>query len=252
MRRILLYCEPFSWHSLVRLLTFNYPYGFNITWPPLFDQISAALCLALGQQDHETIAVFVPVIIGSIAVAVVYYLVKELFGREVALLSAFMTVLAPYYLLYTMLGAMDHHCLEVLMHLISLLFVVLAITRSNKKYHFTVLAGIAMAALAYTWQGADVYLGIFLVYAAVKMTLDLKSGSYFKGYHHNASGCLLYSLDPGSSFLEHTLDVSILHRLGCHDLCPVYHVCPIADRRRKECFHGRHFCWGLCFWALSL
>ncbi|NMB85474.1 MAG: hypothetical protein GYA29_04405 [Methanothrix sp.] len=158
----------------------NYPYGFNITWPPLFDQISAALCLALGQQDHETIAAFVPVIIGSIAVAVVYYLVKELFGREVALLSAFMTILAPYYLLYTMLGAMDHHCLEVLMHLISLLFVVLAVTRSNKKYHFTVLAGIAMAALAYTWQGADVYLGIFLAYAAVKMTLDLKSGSSSK------------------------------------------------------------------------
>lgn len=158
----------------------NYPHGFNITWPPLFDQISAALCLALSQYGHETIAVFVPVIIGSIAVAVIYYMVKELFGREVALLSAFMSVLAPYYLLYTMLGAIDHHCLEVLMHLISLLFVVLAVTRSNKKYHFAVLAGLAMAALAYTWRGADVYLGIFLVYAAIKMTLDLKSGSSSK------------------------------------------------------------------------
>jgi len=61
----------------------NYPYGFNITWPPLFDQISAALCLALGQQDHETIAVFVPVIHRYLSQCSVYYLVKS-FRKEVA------------------------------------------------------------------------------------------------------------------------------------------------------------------------
>ena len=33
-----------------------------------------------------------------------------------------------------------------------------------------------MAALAYTWQGADLYLGIFLIYAFIRMTLDLKDG----------------------------------------------------------------------------
>jgi asparagine N-glycosylation enzyme membrane subunit Stt3 len=119
----------------------------------------------------------VPMLIGSIAVVVVYYLVRELFDGRVALLAAFMTSLAPYYLLYTMFGAIDHHCLEVLLHLLSLLFIVMALSRNEKRYLFAVLAGLTMAALAYTWSGAAVYLGIFLIYAVVKMTLDQKSGS---------------------------------------------------------------------------
>jgi dolichyl-diphosphooligosaccharide--protein glycosyltransferase len=37
-----------------------------------------------------------------------------------------------------------------------------------------------MALLAYTWQGADIYLAIFLLYAAVQITLNLKEGKSSK------------------------------------------------------------------------
>jgi oligosaccharyl transferase (archaeosortase A-associated) len=182
MRRILYTVNHFP-NTLWFDSYLNSPYGLNLTWPPLYDLISAALSLVLGQRSQsgvETVSALVPVLIGCIAVVVIYYLVRELFDRRVALLAAFMTVLAPYYLLYTLFGATDHHCLEVLLQLISLLFVVMAFSRSKKRYPFAVLAGLALAALAYTWKGADVYLGIFLVYAAVKMTLDLKDGSESK------------------------------------------------------------------------
>ncbi|MDQ1261703.1 MAG: dolichyl-phosphooligosaccharide-protein glycotransferase [Euryarchaeota archaeon] len=161
----------------------DYPRGLEITWPPLFDQISAALCVALGQHDKagiELTASFVPVIIGLIAIVVVYYIVRELFDHKVALLAAFMTALAPYYLLYTMFAALDHHCLEVLFPLIILLFMIMAIIRKEKRYLYTFASGVAMAALAYTWQGADIYLAIFLLYAVVQMTLDLKEGKSSK------------------------------------------------------------------------
>jgi oligosaccharyl transferase (archaeosortase A-associated) len=157
----------------------NYPQGLEITWPPLFDQISAALCVALGQHSKsgvELAASFVPLIIGLIAIVVVYYIVRELFDHKVALLAALMTALAPYYLLYTMFAALDHHCLEVLFLLIILLFMIMCISRKEKKYLYTFACGVAMAALAYTWQGADIYLAIFLLYAAVQITLDLKEG----------------------------------------------------------------------------
>ena len=157
----------------------NYPQGMEITWPPLFDQVSAAFCLLLGQHSKsgvEMAASFVPVLIGVAAIVAVYFLVRELFDRNVALLAAFMTTLAPYYLLYTMLAATDHHCLEVLLQLLSLLLVTLAITRREKRFIFATLAGLMMAALAYTWQGADIYLGIFLIYAATKICLDQKDG----------------------------------------------------------------------------
>jgi oligosaccharyl transferase (archaeosortase A-associated) len=178
MRRIL-----YTVHHFPGTLWFdsylNSPYGLDITWPPLFDQISAALSVVLGQHTQsgiEMVSAFAPVIFGCMAIVVVYYMVRELCDRKVALLAAFMTVLAPYYLLYTLFGATDHHCLEVLLQLASLLFMIYAFSRSEKRYLFAVLSGLAMAALAYTWQGADVYYGIFLIFAAIKITIDLKNG----------------------------------------------------------------------------
>lgn len=179
MRRILYTVEHFPgtlWFDSY----LNYPHGLDLTWPPLFDQVSAALSVVLGQHSQagiEMVSALVPMLIGSIAIVVVYYLVRELFDGRVALLAAFMTALAPYYLLYTMFGALDHHCLEVLLQIMSLLFIVMALCRSEKRILFAVLAGLTLAALAYTWQGTSVYLGIFLFYAAVKMALDQKSGS---------------------------------------------------------------------------
>ena len=103
----------------------NYPQGLDITWPPLFDQICAALCLAFGQHSKagaEMVASFAPMLMGIVAVIVVYYIVRELVDHKAALLASFMAALAPYYLLYTMFAALDHHCLEVLLSLIILLF----------------------------------------------------------------------------------------------------------------------------------
>ncbi|MBN1236442.1 MAG: oligosaccharyl transferase, archaeosortase A system-associated [Methanotrichaceae archaeon] len=182
MRRILFTANHFP-HTLWFDSYLNYPHGFDITWPPLFDQISAALCVALGQHSKagvENAACFVPIIVGIIAIVVVYYIVRELFDHKIALLAAFMAALAPYYLLYTMFAALDHHCLEVLLSLITLLFIVMAISRREKRYLFASAAGVAMAALAYTWQGADIYLAIFLLYAAIQMTLDIKDGKSCK------------------------------------------------------------------------
>ena len=155
----------------------NYPHGLSISWPPLFDQISAALCLALGQHSKEGVemtAAYVPVIIGLLAMVVVYYMMRELFDHRVALLASFMAALAPYYLLYTMVAATDHHSLEVLLQLVSLLFIILAISRSKKKWLYASAAGVALAALAYTWQGADVYYGAYLLIAAVAISLELR------------------------------------------------------------------------------
>jgi oligosaccharyl transferase (archaeosortase A-associated) len=176
MRRILFTANHFP-NTLWFDSYLNYPRGLEITWPPLFDQIAASFCVAFGQHSKagvEMAASFVPMIIGIIAIIVVYYIVRELFDHKVALLAAFMAALAPYYLLYTMFAALDHHCLEVLLSLITLLFMIMAINRSLKRYLYAFLSGVAMAALAYTWQGADIYLAIFPLYAAVQMTIDLK------------------------------------------------------------------------------
>jgi len=178
LRRIL-----YTVHNFPNTLWFdsylNYPHGLELTWPPLFDQLLAAISLMLGQHSQggvEMVSAFSPAVMGALTIAVVYYLSRELFDRNIALLSALMVAVAPWHITRTMLGATDHHCLEILLDVAALLFVVLALSRKEKRPFFAAVAGVTFAALAYTWLGSDIYLGIFLVYAAVQMTLDLKHG----------------------------------------------------------------------------
>ncbi len=178
MRRILYTVSHFP-NTLWFDSYIDYPSGLSLTWPPLFDQIFAGLSLALGQRTQpgiEMVSAFIPVILGAITIAVVYFMVRESLGRNVALMSALMAAITHHHIMKTTIGSTDHHCLEVLLLLGSLLFLVLALSRSEKTYLFAAVSGIIMAGLAYTWLGADIYLGIFLVYAALQMTLDLRNG----------------------------------------------------------------------------
>ncbi len=162
----------------------NYPYGWENVWPPLYDQICAAFCLLLGQNTRpgvEMAASFMPIIFGSIATIVVYFLIREIFDHRTAILAGLMTVLAPTYLQYTRFAAMDHHSLEVLFLLSALLFLILAFCRQEKRYIFAVLAGIFLAALAYTWHGATLYLAIIPVYGALEMAMALKDKRSWQG-----------------------------------------------------------------------
>ena len=177
MRRILYTVQNFP-DTLWFDSYLNYPHGWENVWPPLYDQICAAFCLLLGQNTRpgvEMAASFMPIIFGTITTIVVYFLIREIFDHRTAILASLMTVLAPTYLQYTRFAAMDHHSLEVLFLLSSLLFLILAFCRQEKRYIFAVLAGISLAALAYTWHGATLYLAIIPVYGAIEIAMALKN-----------------------------------------------------------------------------
>lgn len=190
MRRILYTVQNFP-DTLWFDSYLNYPYGWENVWPPLYDQICAAFCLLLGQNTRpgvEMAASFMPIIFGSIATIVVYFLIREIFDHRTAILAGLMTVLAPTYLQYTRFAAMDHHSLEVLFLLSALLFLILAFCRQEKRYIFAVLAGISLAALAYTWHGATLYLAIIPVYGAIEMAMALKNK---RSWHETAMALML-------------------------------------------------------------
>ncbi|MGD0954487.1 MAG: STT3 domain-containing protein, partial [Methanotrichaceae archaeon] len=157
----------------------DYPHGYSITWPPLFDQLMAAISLAFGQHSQhgiEMVSATMPTVLGSIAILVVYYMVKEIFDRKVALMSAFMTALAPYYLQKSMLGETGHHWLIELWFMLAVMFLILALSRKENRYLFAAFAGAAMIGEAYTWLGSSAYFGVFLIYLVIQITLDLKKG----------------------------------------------------------------------------
>lgn len=171
----------FTVHNFPHTLWFDsyldYPYGLKLTWPPFFDQLAAALSLILGAQSQREIEIataLLPTLLGAVTVLVVYLMVREVRDERVAALSAVMTAISPYFLLYTSFGESDHHCLEAL--LMSGVVAILIVALSRRRRGYYIGAGVLMALIAYTWLGSAIYFGIILLYALLQVILDLKNG----------------------------------------------------------------------------
>lgn len=181
MRRILFTVDHFP-HTLWFDSYLNYPYGHLLSWPPLFDQLVAGTALLLGadsQHSIELVGSMMAPILGTITIVALYFLAKEIFGMRVALLSALMLAISSRHVGKSCFGCVDHHVIEGLLMVTIILFLVLAISREKKRW-FAILAGIFIAALAYSWYGAPAYLVFFLLYAAVQFTMDIKKDNSSK------------------------------------------------------------------------
>ncbi|MGB9902587.1 STT3 domain-containing protein [Methanothrix sp.] len=174
----------YTFHHFPHTLWFdsyiNYPHGLEISWPPLFDIAVAALAHVaaplIGEGSVETVAAVISPILGGILVVVVYAIAKEVFDGRTALISALLLAVCPYSVIRTSFGSPDHHSLEVL--LFSLIVLLLLYTLRG-GYIWSIFAGIGMAALAYTWAGAPIYLLIIPSFAVLRAVLSLREGSAF-------------------------------------------------------------------------
>lgn len=177
LRRILYTVENFP-HTLWFDSYLNHPYGLELTWPPLFDQIIAAGALLLGGSPRavEIAGAVIPPILGSAMIVLIYLLSKKLFGMKVALLSAFLLATDPKHIARTHFACVDHDALESLLILGVIILLVYALNDRHRSLRFAVPAGILIAATAYTWLGTTAYMGAIFIYAAVQIALDLRNG----------------------------------------------------------------------------
>jgi oligosaccharyl transferase (archaeosortase A-associated) len=157
----------------------NHPWGFELSWPPLFDQVVAAVALILGggERGVEMAAALVPPILGSVSILVLYLLGKKLFGARVALLSALLLAIDPKHIARTHFGCPDHDVLESLLILGAILLLAYALTERERKVWFGAASGVLIAAVAYTWLGAPIYMVAILIYATIQGALDLREGA---------------------------------------------------------------------------
>ncbi|MGD9911712.1 oligosaccharyl transferase, archaeosortase A system-associated [Methanothrix sp.] len=174
----------YTFHHFPQTLWFdsyiNYPHGLEITWPPLFDIAVAAIAHLvtplIGDRSVEAVAAVISPILGGVLVVVVYAIAREVFDVKTALVSAFLLAVCPYSVIRTSFGSPDHHSLEIL--LFSLIVLLLLYTIRG-GYIWSICAGIAVAALAYTWAGAPIYLLIIPSFAVLRAILSLRGNSAF-------------------------------------------------------------------------
>ncbi len=168
----------------------DYPNGFWIGWPPLYDLLASAYALAVMSLFHVNYQVAVatfPAVLGALAIIPIYYITKAVFDWKAGILAAALLTIIPANILRSMVGNLNHHvAAEVLFPSIVLLFFMLAVrgnltfsrvralsfTGEDKKTMlYAALAGVFTTALLLTWLGGFLFLGIIGVFAVIQFVI---------------------------------------------------------------------------------
>jgi len=179
----------------------NFPYGFEIGWPPLYDQVVSflALIIGFGSPDILTVeltAAFFPVLLGILTFIPLYYIVSKIFNKDVALLSVGVLAILPGHITQSLFGNSDHHVAEILLSTAAYAFFVAALklpvsnqilsadVKNIKKipfeFHFTrpllyaACAGVLLAVSLLTWIGSPIFIGLIAIYVLIQFTSDIK------------------------------------------------------------------------------
>ena len=165
----------------------DFPHGFWIGWPPLYDFLASAyamVAMALFHVDYQVGVATFPAVLGALAILPVYYITKLVFDWKAGIVAAALLTVIPANLLRSMVGNLNHHvAAEVLFPALLLLFFMLALkgqltffkvrslafNREDKRtLLYAGLAGVFVTALLLTWLGSFLFLGIIVAFAIVQ------------------------------------------------------------------------------------
>ncbi|MGZ4849148.1 MAG: oligosaccharyl transferase, archaeosortase A system-associated [Halobacteriota archaeon] len=169
----------------------NYPTGFWIGWPPLYDFLASAYTLAAMALFHVNYQVGVatfPAVLGALAILPIYYITKLVFDWKAGIVAAALLTVIPANILRSMVGNINHHvAAEVLFPALLFLFLMLALkgeltfgkvrrlafTGGDKRILlYGALAGVFVTAGLLTWLGAFLFLGIIGAFAIVQYSIN--------------------------------------------------------------------------------
>lgn len=165
----------FPWRVFFDPFTY-FPFGSHIAFGPVFTIIIASVALIAG-FGHPTpelvnyVAAYIPPVMAMLCLIPVYLITRQLFGKKIALLSAFILTFMPgEFLSRSTLGFVDHHVAEVLFSTITCTLLVYAL--NTKKIFYGLLAGISFGLFILVWQGALMFGAIFLVFFITQLIVD--------------------------------------------------------------------------------
>ncbi len=177
-----------------------FPYGQRVFFAPFFDLLLGFFIWIIGlgspsQHTIEVVGVYFPAILGALVTIPVYLIGKELFNRNVGLLSAALVAILPgEFLSRSLLGFTDHHVAETLFSTLFILFLILALKRAKEKaisfnyvrsrdwgaikkpLIYAALAGVTLGVYILSWVGGLLFVLILFSYAIVQYILDHLQG----------------------------------------------------------------------------
>ncbi|PIU83947.1 MAG: hypothetical protein COS68_01350 [Elusimicrobia bacterium CG06_land_8_20_14_3_00_38_11] len=153
----------------------NFPHGTHHFWPPVFDYLTAVLCLILGLgfpsvKLIEWICALLPPIIGAVTIFPVYFFSKNILSEKNSIFASVVFAIMPFHILYTTFARFDHHFAEPFFFILIILFFIFAV---KKSLLYAFLSGIIIFISVGTWVGSTIFILILGISVLVKMIFDI-------------------------------------------------------------------------------
>jgi len=161
----------------------NYPVGHATSArPPLFNMITVGLTKVLDNfmptmDALGWLMLFLPAIYGALLVFPIYGISKELFNKQIGLISAMLVAIIPIHIGAghgSAFSLYDHDSFVLLLFVTTFYFFIKSLKTEDKRGLFYAgLAGITAGAIQLTWAAGQVILIIIFIYAIVQFIFDV-------------------------------------------------------------------------------
>jgi len=190
-----------------------YPWGAevfkrNLSGLPLtaatFYMIISALGVNIGLKDF---CIIFPAVMGAVTCIAMYFLGKEMGGKTVGLLSAFILALSPTYITRTSLGFFDDESVGVLGIILFFLFFLRSIDEkrpAESTLAYGVLSGLSLGYICLSWGAAFYPIGLVMLFSLIMIILRRYSERLLITYSLTFGICLFIASsfpNPGVKFL---------------------------------------------------
>jgi len=186
-------------YNFPQLISFDpyavFPGGAPVSGVPMFfAYLMATIIKLLGgatppQQTLDTIAVYIPPVLGALSIIPVYFIGKALVNRWAGIIAILLIAVMPgEFLSRSLLGYTDHHVAEEFFTSFFTMFFILAIkngrqftydmlknrrfTSISRHIPYSIAAGIFLGLYLITWQGALLFIFIVFIYFVIQFISD--------------------------------------------------------------------------------
>jgi len=188
----------FQWHDTMSW----YPYGADMPTWNLYGEafVVAAIVMLLRSLGVAVavfdVAMFFPVVAGTITVLVAYFLGKDFWGKGAGLLTALFLALNPSSIGRTQLGFLRHEPLGILLMLLIFLFFrrsTIPNSSTRRTVIYSTLTGLSLYYLAAEWAGSLFPLDLIPLYVVVIVLMGRYSKKLLLSYSLSMGIFLLFT-----------------------------------------------------------
>jgi asparagine N-glycosylation enzyme membrane subunit Stt3 len=183
--------DPDSYYHMQRIVDsvrspMNLLFDMEMGYPYLYDKMVALVALLIGGADMneheiEIIAAIFPAVIGAVTIIPLFFIGRTLFNDITGFWAALILAITPLHISLTSVGYSDYHGTNVLLSLLSFLFLLLALKKARESRSFlskpilicASMGGVFLGLEMLTWASSYIYFLPIFLYVAFQLFMDI-------------------------------------------------------------------------------